>query len=106
MFKIVYALENYIVTALGESCQGLGLLPIGSIAACSSLVSIFRDHYPTISYRYQVYLSDRPSGCYAMTNRAWQNRDFGIYFNAHSSGAGIPETRALCKGLGGKRSIL
>ena len=103
MFKIVYALENYIITALGETCQGLGLLPIGSIAACSSLVSIFRDHYPTIAYIYQVYLSDRPVGCYAMTT---ENSYFGIYFNAHSSGAGNPQTRALCKGMRGKSSIL
>ena len=101
ILRITKITGGLILTELGETCEGRGLLPIDTLDECRSNKKFIRRYYPTYSHFVgHENRSDYPTGCYV-----WINRIVGEYkgvFNSIPSGAGNGASRAVCKGAKGR----
>ena len=84
-----------------EICKDRGLDDISSLAECSGSTELFQAYYPSLHFISMVATPSFPKGCYAYLT---EDLHYGIYFNAHSSGAGKSSARVLCKYNEGRES--
>ena len=85
----------------GETCKDLGLVEIESLDKCTASVDSFQAIYPAMQFKNEETDSAYPKGCYAYVDTHLKN--FGIYFNAHVYGSGNKFSRALCRGVEGRK---
>ena len=89
---IFHIIEDLLLTEHGETCEGRGLTTIGSLTECLAKIETIQTYYPSVDVISEESDSDRPKGCYVLTEGA---RGEG-YFNMHASGDSDSDSRALC----------
>ena len=87
-----HIIGDLLLTEYGETCEGRGLTPIGSLTECLANIEFIQTYYPSVDVISEVWESNFPKGCFVLTEGA---RGKG-YFNIHDSGDSNSNSRALC----------
>ena len=96
-----YTKGDLVLTAPGETCEKLGLIPIASQHDCRASQGFIEKYQPDYRFKKEVNNSTLPTGCFV-----WLSFDPGMddkgYFNIHPTGAGQERSKALCRLAEGK----
>ena len=87
-----HIIGDLLLTEYGETCEGRGLTPIGSLTECLANIEFIQTYYPSVNRISEEEASDYPKGCYVWTDGALGEG----YFNTHASGDSDSDSRAVC----------
>ena len=95
-----HIIGDLLLTEYGETCEGRGLTPIGSMTECKANIEFIQTYYPSVNevVEGEDYNSSYPKGCYVYTNATKSE----VLFNEDPSGGSDSNSRALCV-QGGKK---